>query len=79
MALLKSRTLNKRLFGWLLKLMDYSFEIVYLPGPLNLDADCLSRQNWSTKECGDLSTWSQLRAAGVSEDGGDVGISPTRR
>ena len=78
-ALLKSRTLNKRLFGWLLKLMDYSFEIVYLPGPLNLDADCLSRQNWSTKEYGDLSTWSQLRAAGVSEDGGDVGISPTRR
>ena len=78
-ALLKSRTLNKRLFGWLLKLMDYSFHIIYLPGSCNLDADCLSRQNWSTKEVGVLSDWRQLRAADFSEVGGDVGMSPTKK
>ena len=64
-SLLKSRTLNRRLFGWLLKLMDFSFEIVYLLGPQNLDADALSRQNWSTEELGVLTDWNQMRASGI--------------
>ena len=36
--LLKSKRLNKRLYGWMLKLLDF----VYKPGKSNLDADGLS-------------------------------------
>ena len=50
-ALLKSRTLNRRLHGWVLKLQSFDFEVVYRPGAQNGDADGLSRQAWdSTKE-----------------------------
>ena len=69
--LLKAKRLNKRLHGWMLKLLDFQFEIVYKPGSTNQDADGLSRQAWSTDE-----EELQLRAAGVSV-GGDVGMTPT--
>ena len=49
-ALLKSRRLNKRLHGWVLKLMDFDFEVVYRPGSKNNDADGLSRQAWESKK-----------------------------
>ena len=79
--LLKSRRLNKRLFGWMLKLMDFSFSILYKPGKDNLDADGLSRQAWSSNEF-DGSTFleqkeEQPRAAAVFFVGGDVGTNPT--
>ena len=79
--LLRSRRLNKRLFGWMLKLMDFSFSILYKPGKDNLDADGLSRQAWSSDEF-DGATFleekeEQPRAAAVFVVGGDVGTSPT--
>ena len=48
-ALLKSRRLNRRLHGWVLKLMDFDFEVIYRPGNSNNDADGLSRQAWNSK------------------------------
>ena len=42
-SLLISKRLNKRLHGWVLKLMDFNFEIIYRPGKSNGDADGLSR------------------------------------
>ena len=78
--LLKSRKLNKRLHGWVLKLLDFNFEIVYRPGKQNQDADGLSRQAWDSNE-GDPSISmeeedQQPRTTGISV-GGDVGMSPT--
>ena len=80
-ALLKSRRLNKRLHGWVLKLLDFDFEIQYRPGKFNQDADGLSRQSWSTDEgdpCNPIRELEekQPRTAAVLL-GGDVGMSPT--
>ena len=47
-SLLKSRTLNRRLHGWVLKLQNFDFEVVYRPGSGNGDADRLSRQAWDS-------------------------------
>ena len=47
-SLLKSRTLNRRLHGWVLKLQNFDFEVVYRPGSGNGDADGLSRQAWDS-------------------------------
>ena len=75
-SLLKSKRLNKRLQGWVLRLMEFHFEIVYRPGRCNGDADGLSRQAWCNLEDGvgamdhDIG---QLRAAAISQVGGDVG------
>ena len=82
-SLLKSKRLNKRLYGWMLKLLEFSFEIVYKPGKDNLDADGLSRQAWCSEDC-DLGRVleekeEQPRAAAVSVVGGDVGTSPTKK
>ena len=79
-SLLQSRTLNKRLYGWLLKLLDFSFEVEYRPGVNHQDADALSRQAWSTDDMGAVLEWEppkQPRADAISEVGGDVGRSPT--
>ena len=78
--LLKSKRLNKRLYGWMLRLLDFSFTIEYKPGRLNQDADGLPRQAWSS-ETEDLEMEQprreeQPRAAG-NLVGGDVGMSPT--
>ena len=78
--LLKSRRLNKRLHGWMLKLLDFCFEIVYKPGKSNQDADGLSRQAWSTED-GDPGSVleeeeQQSRSTEISV-GGDVRKSPT--
>ena len=74
-SLLKSKRLNRRLQGWVLKLMDFHFEIIYRPGRLNGDADGLSRQAWCNLEV-DGEEFEQLRTAGVSRFGGDVGAEP---
>ena len=78
--LLKSKRLNKRLYGWLLKLLDFSFEICYKPGRENADADGLSRQAWGSSEFDGSSILEekeeQPRAAAILI-GGDVGTSPT--
>ena len=84
--LLKSKKLNKRLYGWILRLLDFSFTIEYKPGRFNQDADGLSRQAWSS-DCADLGVEQpggveqsggvkQLRTA-ESSVGGDVGLRPT--
>ena len=78
-SLLKSRNLNKRLHGWVLKLLDFNFEITYRPGKDHQDADGLSRQAWDSNEGDPLchhGSEEQSRATGISV-GGDVGISPT--
>ena len=74
---LKSKRLNKRLYGWLLKLLDFSFEICYKPGRENADADGLSRQAWDSQETVELEE--QLRAAAIYFVGGDVGTGPTEK
>ena len=73
-SLLRSKRLNKRLHGWILKLLDFSFVIKYKPGRENLDADGLSRQGWSSKDQVDLLE-EQPRAT-ASSVGGDVGPRP---
>ena len=74
--LLKSKRLNKRLYGWLLKLLDFSFEICYKPGHENADVDGLSRQAWDSQATVELEE--QPRAAEISV-GGDVGTSPHKK
>ncbi len=49
-SLMKSRVLNRRLQGFALKLMEYSFDIIYRPGPDNDNADGLSRQAWPDED-----------------------------
>ena len=53
-SLLKSKRLNKRLQGWVLRLMEFEFDIVYRPGSANGDADGLSRQAWCNLDDGDV-------------------------
>ena len=81
--LLHSKKLNRRLYGWMLKLLDFTFSIVYRPGEHHQDADGLSRQDWSILEFGAHSDWELLkrqpRAAEVCFVGGDVGITPLKR
>ena len=77
-SLLKSKRLNRRLHGWVLKLLDFHFEIVYRPGRCNGDADGLSRQAWCILEDGvpDIEN-TQLRTAEVSQLGEMWGQDPT--
>ena len=83
-SLLRSKRLNKRLQGWILRLMEFDFEIIYRPGSANADADGLSRQAWSIHDGGAVSVEDkveecvQLRAAEISQVGGDVGTRPHR-
>ena len=83
-SLLKSKRLNKRLQGWVLRLMEFEFEIVYRPGSANGDADGLSRQAWSIQDDGAVAVVDrveecvQLRAAEVSQLGEMWGQDPTR-
>ena len=80
--LLTAKQLNRRLYGWLLKLLDFTFEIEYRPGVFHQDADGLSRQAWKSTDFGthfDFVPMSQPRAAESSAVGGDVGITPQKR
>ena len=45
-SLLSSKTLNRRLRGLALKLMEFNVIIEYREGCLNENADALSRQSW---------------------------------
>ena len=72
--LLKSKRLNRRLYGWMLKLQEFDLEIIYKPGKENADADGLSRQAWSSEDC---LVKEQPRAVVISQVGGDVGTNPT--
>ena len=85
-SFLHSRTLNRRLHGWLLQLLQFDFVIVYRPGRENLDADALSRQAWDSREgdpCKQAAVDGQeddqdktkLRTALISVVGGDVGTA----
>ena len=74
-SLLRSKRLNKRLFNWMLKLLDFSFKVCYKPGKENCDADGLSRQAWDSKDSVQLEE--QPRTAAKSQVGGDVGLVPT--
>ena len=79
-SLLRSKRLNKRLQGWILRLMEFEFEIIYRPGTANGDADGLSRQAWSIAEGGTEAVpddVEQLRAAEVFELGEMWGQDPT--
>ena len=84
-ALLKSKTLNKRLYGWMLKLLDFDFEVLYRPGKDHLDADCLSRQAWDSMEEGPLINLGsegakKSRSTSISVVGGEMwGQAPLRR
>ena len=56
-----------------LKFLDFHLEIVYRPGSANGDGDGLSRQEWCNfEESVDMDD-TQLRAAALSQIGGDVG------
>ena len=68
-SMLDSRVLNKRLNGWVLKLLDFDFVVRYKPGRLNCDADGLSRQGWEEPE-------EEHPRTAVVLVGGDVGITP---
>ncbi len=46
-SLMSSKTLNRRLQGMAMKLMEHSIDIIYRPGSCNDNADGLSRQAWS--------------------------------
>ena len=65
---MSSTRLNRRLQGWALKLMDFTFAIEYRPGSAVGDADGLSRQAWP--ETGE-------NTSKISQLGGDVGMNPT--
>ncbi len=45
--LFDSPSLNNRLWRWRVRLMDFSFQIVYIQGHLNVLADAMSRQGWT--------------------------------
>ena len=88
-SFLHSRILNRRLHGWILKLLQYDFEIKYRPGLENGDADALSRQAWDSRS-GDpwqmepiievKDTVLGLRPAQSFVVGGDVGLeTPQKR
>ena len=81
--LLSAKKLNRRIYGWMLKLLDFSFRIEYRPGERHQDADSLSRQDWCTEDFGSHGDWeistTQPRAAGVFKIGGDVGITPLEK
>ena len=69
-SLMSSRTLNRHLQGFALKLMDFDFDIEYRPGIENLNADGLSRQAWP--EAAPMVVPGQDRCFGKA--GGDVGM-----
>ena len=64
---MSSTRLNRRLQGWALKLMDFSFTIQYRPGSTVGDADGLSRQAWA--ETGE-------DTSNISQKGGRCGEKP---
>ena len=89
-SLLHSRTLNRRLHGWMLQLLEYDFSIAYRPGREHADADALSRQAWDTRKDGpkmmeeefvdrvEETSGSGLRPAPIFSSGGRCGDrSPT--
>ena len=80
-SLLDSRVLNKRLNGWVLKLMDFDFIVRYKPGRLNCDADGLSRQGWEEQEShprtADSLGWGRCGDHPTGEE--EVGPCPTER
>ena len=78
-SLLKSRVLNRRLQGWVLKLQTFNFEVVYRPGARNGDADGLSRQAWDSLSEQPVQDGFEVSNRGRlhSQVGGDVGTSPT--
>lgn len=45
-SLMSSKTLNRRLHGFAMKLMEFNLHIVYRPGSDNSNVDGLSRQSW---------------------------------
>ncbi len=56
---------NRRVYGWALKLAEFQFKVVYIPGATNVVADELSRCHG---ECVSRDTSFSM------EEGGDVGL-----
>ncbi len=52
-SVLTSKTLNRRLHGMVLKLMQFDMNIIYRPGSSNQNADGVSRQAWSDEVAGE--------------------------
>ena len=77
-SLLKSKRLNKRLQGWVLRLLEFEFDILYRPGSANGDADGLSRQAWCNLDDGDVEGYEQAEDSFSLSVGGDVGTKPHR-
>ncbi len=55
-SLLSSKSLNRRLHGMALKIMQFDVTILYREGTQNGNADGLSRQSWSDKTDDEKST-----------------------
>jgi len=52
-SMMSSKTLNRQVQGWALKLQTFDFVIQYRAGELNANADGLSRQAWEMSQLSD--------------------------
>ncbi len=69
-GLMTKKQMNRRLYGWALKLTEFQFVIIYRKGVENKVADCLSR-------CyGDEASELAVTESPAQREGGDVGLHP---
>ena len=74
-----SKNQNRRLTRWSLLLQDFRFHVTYRPGPLNTNADGISRQCWTVAEEKEQAGGSTtLSKTGSCHRGGRCGDPPQR-